>query len=338
VRAERAIQFMQREHQNILSGLHQEIAQLTQKCSDLQFTLAMQAEASKNEEQLRETITKLQDELESLYLSQCSLSDQLSASLNRESELNSQLSWEKLQFKNQVESYNHQLLARDEKIERLQKEVEVKIGVAKLQAHVKQIYIDNSGEAQNKIQDVSRRARSPLGLRRKSRHSEKPARSEASDDSFESYSSLFSSFNEDRDAIKDQPNHSAVGINLPTKSLNEEEKQSRRSKLFRHHIRLDSSKITNEATSPPQQSPTPSLYSYSTPPVSLLEQRGEKTRVGRRTTLPLDYRAAVATLPHISSQEHSQDTFDVTELVVESALPKFDSDGEITNYFLKETS
>jgi len=65
--------------------------------------------------------------LESLYLSQCSLSDQLSASLNRESELNSQLSWEKLQFKNQVESYNHQLLARDEKIERLQKEVEVKV-------------------------------------------------------------------------------------------------------------------------------------------------------------------------------------------------------------------
>jgi len=63
VRAERAIQFMQREQQNILSGLHQEIAQLTQKCSDLQFTLAMQAEASKNEEQLRETITKLQDEV-----------------------------------------------------------------------------------------------------------------------------------------------------------------------------------------------------------------------------------------------------------------------------------
>merc|ERR1711970_827367 len=130
---------MQREHQNILSGLHQEIAQLTQKCSDLQFTLAMQAEATKHEELLKETIKKLQDELESLYLSQCSLTDQLSASLDRESELKSQLSWEKLQFKNQVESYNRQLVARDEKIERLQKEVEVKIGVAKLQAHVKQI-------------------------------------------------------------------------------------------------------------------------------------------------------------------------------------------------------
>ena len=60
-------------------------------------------------------------------MSQCSLTDQLSASLDRESELKSQLSWEKLQFKNQVESYNRQLVAKDEKIERLQKEVEVKV-------------------------------------------------------------------------------------------------------------------------------------------------------------------------------------------------------------------
>jgi len=115
--------------------------------------------------------------------------------------------------------------------------------------------------------------------------------------------------------------------------MNEEEKQSRRSKLFRHHIRLDSSKITNNQASP-TQSPSPSLYSFSTPPVSLLDQRGEKSRVGRRATLPLDYRAPVATLPHIATKEPLQETVDVTEL----ALPKFDSDGEISNYFLKETS
>lgn len=63
VRAERSIEFMQKEQQKILSGLHQELTQLTQKCSDLQFTLAMQAEASKNEEQLKETIARLQDEV-----------------------------------------------------------------------------------------------------------------------------------------------------------------------------------------------------------------------------------------------------------------------------------
>ena len=170
--------------------------------------------------------------------------------------------------------------------------------------------------------------------------SEKTARSEASDDSFESYSSLFSSFNEERDATKENSNPTSIGNLLPPRSINEEEKQSRRSKLFRHHIRLDSTKIANESASPPNVSPTPSLYSYSTPPVSLLE-RGEKTRLGRRTTLPLDYRASVATLPLITSKaskETAQDTFDVTELAVESALPKFDSDSEITNYYLKETS
>jgi len=64
VRAERSIEFIQKEQQKILSGLHKEIGQLTQKCSDLQFTLAMQAEAAKNEEQLKETIKKLQDEVE----------------------------------------------------------------------------------------------------------------------------------------------------------------------------------------------------------------------------------------------------------------------------------
>ena len=79
VRLERAIEFMQREHQKILSGLHQEIAQLTQKCSgfisihaslsskeiisDLQFTLAMQGEAAKNAEQMKQTVAQLQEEV-----------------------------------------------------------------------------------------------------------------------------------------------------------------------------------------------------------------------------------------------------------------------------------
>ena len=60
-------------------------------------------------------------------MSQCSLTDQLSASLNREAELNSQMSWEKLQFRNQLDSLNRQLEARDCKIEQLKKEVEVKV-------------------------------------------------------------------------------------------------------------------------------------------------------------------------------------------------------------------
>ena len=80
-----------------------------------------------------------------------------------------------------------------------------------------------------------------------------------------------------------------------------------------------------------------SLYSFSTPPTSLLE-RGKKTKVGRTTTLPLDYRSTVATLPNIAAKQKSLETFDVTQLAVESALPKFDSDSELKKYYLKETS
>lgn len=330
VRAERSIQFMQKEQQKILSGLHQEIAQLTQKCSDLQFSLAMQAEATKNENQMKETITKLQDQLNSLYLSQGSLTDQLSASQNREGELNSQLTWEKLQFRNQVDSQNRQLEARDSKIEQLKKEVEVKVGVAKLQAHVKQIYIENAAHVNNSIQDVATKARSPIGVRRRSRYSEKITRSEASDDSFESYSSLFSSLNDDRDVTQE-----INSIILPTHSVKEKKNQSRRSKVFRHHIRLDSTKLSSEQPPPPLPSPSPTLYSFSTPPLSL-QERGEKTKLGRRSTLPLDYRATVATLPQIitrgeAAMEALEDTYDMTTMVVRSALPKLDADNEITN-------
>lgn len=41
-RALGSLQFLEREHQAILTGLHLQIATLTQRCSDLQFSLAMQ--------------------------------------------------------------------------------------------------------------------------------------------------------------------------------------------------------------------------------------------------------------------------------------------------------
>ena len=41
IRAEKSLLFMQKEHQNTLSGLHEEIAHLTQKCSGLQISLSL---------------------------------------------------------------------------------------------------------------------------------------------------------------------------------------------------------------------------------------------------------------------------------------------------------
>ena len=144
--------------------------------------------------------------------------------------------------------------------------------MAKIQAHVKQIYLDNSSYVQSTIQDVSRRARSPVGIRirRRSRpRTRGEGGSEVSDDSLESYSSLVSSLAEES-SVPQPAQYVSPGT--------VEERQERRAAVFRHHTKL--------------QDDQAGYYSFSAPPVSL------SARTVRRTnTLPIDYKAPVATLP-----------------------------------------
>ena len=152
--------------------------------------------------------------------------------------------------------------------------------MAKIQAHVKQIYLDNSSYVQSTIQDVSKRARSPVGIRirRRSRPRTREGGSELSDESLESYSSLQSSLTEERDS------NGNSSVPQPAQYVSpgtDEERQERRAAVFRHHTKL-----------PDDQT---GYYSYSAPPLSLSART-----VRRTTTLPIDYKAPVATLPYLA--------------------------------------
>ena len=116
----------------------------------------------------------------------------------------------------------------------------------------------------------------------------KDGTSEASDDSFDSSVSLFSSLNDftsvesENYGVQSLPN--PAHYISPGKTDINLEKQQKRSKLFRHH---------NKISEPPR------MYSFSTPPSSVTDH------MTRRSALPIDYKSSVATLPYISGDTQS---------------------------------
>ena len=134
IRTETSLQFMQKEHQKTLSGLHEEIAQLTKKYSgmhefsfqmyrfylDMQFLMAMQADTSNLAEQQKDIIKRLQSDCDCLQ-------SQLSQSEQRESEMASQLSWERVQHDNLVACLKRQLEEKDVLIVKLKKDQETNV-------------------------------------------------------------------------------------------------------------------------------------------------------------------------------------------------------------------
>lgn len=152
------------------------------------------------------------------------------------------------------------------------------------------------------MHEVARRARSPVGggirqvqrlwysyqlflyyrIRRRSKPRSKDGASEASDESFDSCGSLFSSLNDYKDIEKDKNGNNSLPkpaqYTSPGKSEFSEDKQQKRTQVFRHHTKL---------------SEGPGIYSFSTPPFSL-------PNMTRRSALPIDYKAPVATLPYIA--------------------------------------
>ena len=135
---EKTVHFIQQQHAQTLEGLHREISNLTRKCSgtllhvgnlinlvfllsaDLQFNLTMQSEAHNTAELQRETIRNLQEKYEQLQLRH-------SRSEEQRLELESLLSWERLQHNNLVESLQRQLEERDARILKLSKESTLKV-------------------------------------------------------------------------------------------------------------------------------------------------------------------------------------------------------------------
>ena len=88
--------------------------------TDLQFSLAMQTEAHDAAEMQRATIKQLQQQNEDLKTNNSRNSAQLT-------EMESLLSWERLQHSNLVESLRRQLEEKDVKIFKLSKDVELRV-------------------------------------------------------------------------------------------------------------------------------------------------------------------------------------------------------------------
>merc|ERR1719266_815524 len=97
-RALASIAFMEREQDRVLHGLHQEIAALTQRCSDLQFQLTMQERAAKVEEELRARLTEVELVVEEERRGRSEANDALVELDAKKEELEATLTWERLEW------------------------------------------------------------------------------------------------------------------------------------------------------------------------------------------------------------------------------------------------
>ena len=93
----------------------------------MQFLLAMQTETNNLAEQQKETIKRLQSDCDSLQSSNNALEAQLAESKLKETELESQISWEKLQHDNLVDSLRRQLEEKDAKLVKLKKDLNTNV-------------------------------------------------------------------------------------------------------------------------------------------------------------------------------------------------------------------
>ena len=94
----------------------------------MQFMLAMQTETTNLAEQQKETIKRLLSDRDSLQSSNSLLEAQLAETKLKETELESQISWEKLQHDNLVESLRRQLEEKDAKLVKLKKDFTTNVG------------------------------------------------------------------------------------------------------------------------------------------------------------------------------------------------------------------
>merc|ERR1719266_174970 len=156
-----SLAFVEREQERVLHGLHQEIAALTQRCSDLQFQLTMQERAAKVEDELRARLADVERVFEEERSGRAEANDALVELVGKRDELEASLAWERLEWRNRTEGLEARLVEKEDMIEKLKAELVRQASVAKLQAQVRQIYTDTSVQAQSSLIEVARKARSP---------------------------------------------------------------------------------------------------------------------------------------------------------------------------------
>ena len=105
----------------------QEIAALTQRCSDLQFQLTMQERAAKVEEELRARLTEVELVVEEERRGRNEANDALVELVAKREELEAALAWERLEWKNRAEGLEARLGEKEETIGKLKGELSVQV-------------------------------------------------------------------------------------------------------------------------------------------------------------------------------------------------------------------
>ena len=107
----------------------QEIAALTQRCSDLQFQLTMQERAAKVEEELRARLTEVELVVEEERRGRNEANDALVELVAKREELEAALAWERLEWKNRAEGLEARLGEKEETIGKLKGELVVQVQI-----------------------------------------------------------------------------------------------------------------------------------------------------------------------------------------------------------------
>ena len=106
----------------------QEIAALTQRCSDLQFQLTMQERAAKVEDELRARLADVERVAEEERRGRAEANDALVELVGKRDELEASLAWERLEWRNRTEGLEARLVEKEEMIEKLKAELVRQVG------------------------------------------------------------------------------------------------------------------------------------------------------------------------------------------------------------------
>ncbi|ROT65188.1 putative coiled-coil domain-containing protein 92-like [Penaeus vannamei] len=159
-----AIRFLQAEHETVLSGLHQQIQLLQQRCDDLQFEAHLRHVTQTGEDALRKQVSELKKVLEERTGRVSQLEGQLAEQQKLLADEQEQHRWREVQLKQQVE-------AGEQRVAELRGEV------AKLRAQVRDLRVYSSalrtvgGRGPSTARASSRTSTSARPLSRSSRAS-----------------------------------------------------------------------------------------------------------------------------------------------------------------------
>ncbi len=139
---------------------------------DLQFALTSCQDSAKAEKELRDQVQQLQSDAAKRTEREVELVKRLEEKTVKSEELEEQLRWKELEWRNQLAS-------KDAKVEQLQRQLAATSEVGKLQGECRRLYEETEAESRHKAEEVARRAKTPSSA---SVHLKSHSLSESSDD------------------------------------------------------------------------------------------------------------------------------------------------------------